>query len=98
MRLVNRSGRLDFAYKGPVALAPKGWLPWYDLRARKPLDQTLVFGHWASLEGQTGRDRIIALDTGCVWGRTLTALCLDDGRIESVDSHAPSPLGAAAGD
>jgi bis(5'-nucleosyl)-tetraphosphatase (symmetrical) len=98
MRLIDKSGRLDFAYKGPVAHAPKGWSPWYDLRARKPLKETVLFGHWASLEGQTGRAGIVALDTGCVWGRSLTAMNLDDGSFVSVPSRTPARLGARAGD
>jgi bis(5'-nucleosyl)-tetraphosphatase (symmetrical) len=98
MRLVDKRGRLDFAYKGPVAHAPKGWSPWYDLRARKPLKETLVFGHWASLEGRTGRAGIVALDTGCVWGRSLTAMNLEDGRFVSVPSRKPLPAGVLAGD
>lgn len=98
MRLVDRKGCLDFAYKGPVAHAPKGWSPWYDLRARKPLKETVLFGHWASLEGHTGRVGIVALDTGCVWGRTLTAMNLDDGSLVSVPSRSRARLGAQAGD
>ena len=98
MRLVNEQGRLDFSYKGPVAHAPEGWVPWYELRARKPLKDKLVFGHWASLEGHTGRSSIIALDMGCVWGRSLKALCLDDGTFAEVPSRTPALAGAAAGD
>jgi bis(5'-nucleosyl)-tetraphosphatase (symmetrical) len=98
MRLVNKRGRLDFSYKGPVAHAPEGWTPWYELRARHPLKEKLIFGHWASLEGHTGRPAIIALDTGCVWGRSLSALCLDNGRLVRVPSRAPAPAGVAAGD
>jgi bis(5'-nucleosyl)-tetraphosphatase (symmetrical) len=98
MRMVDKRGRMDFSYKGPVAQAPKGWSPWYDLRARKPLKETLLFGHWASLEGRTGRAGIIALDTGCVWGRTLTALSLEKGVFASVASHTPTGAWARAGD
>ena len=29
---------------------------------------------------------IVALDTGCVWGRTLTALCLQTGVLTSVSA------------
>ena len=88
MRLVDLTGRLDFASKGPVAAAPQGWQPWYELRARTPLEPKLLFGHWASLEGYTGQPDIIALDTGCVWGRTLTALCLETGVMTAVRARA----------
>jgi bis(5'-nucleosyl)-tetraphosphatase (symmetrical) len=43
------------------------------------LSQKVLFGHWASLNGETGVPDCIALDTGCVWGRQLTAYCLDSG-------------------
>ena len=85
MRLLHDDGTLEFSYKGALADAPSGWLPWYRLRA--PGVQRLVFGHWAALEGVTGRDDIVALDTGCVWGRTLTALNLLTGELHSVPAH-----------
>ncbi|MAT85327.1 MAG: diadenosine tetraphosphatase [Gammaproteobacteria bacterium] len=84
MRLVDEAGRLDFAFKGALADAPAGWHPWYELRARTPLGAKIVFGHWAALDGKTGVDDIVALDTGCVWGRRLTAMCLDTGEFASI--------------
>jgi bis(5'-nucleosyl)-tetraphosphatase (symmetrical) len=93
MRLIESGGRLDFAYKGPVREAPAGWQPWFDLRAQHPLPVQLVFGHWASLEGHCGQPRVHALDTGCVWGRSLSALRLDDLALEQVSSHHPVPAG-----
>lgn len=98
MRLIEPSGRLDFAYKGPVQHAPPGWSPWFLHRARRPLAETLLFGHWASIEGHTGRPDIVALDTGCVWGRFLTARRLDDGLVRQVRSQAPELAAGAAGD
>jgi bis(5'-nucleosyl)-tetraphosphatase (symmetrical) len=98
MRLIDQRGRLDFAYKGPIARAPEGWSPWFDLRALAPLEETLVFGHWASLEGRTGHADIIALDTGCVWGRALTAMNLEDGRLVSVPSRTARSANAPMSD
>jgi len=77
MRLVRKDGTLDFSHKGAIADAPRGLVPWYDMRAKAPLGMRLLFGHWAALEGHTGSEECIALDTGCVWGRELTALKLD---------------------
>jgi bis(5'-nucleosyl)-tetraphosphatase (symmetrical) len=84
MRLIDKAGRLDFTHKGALDAAPRGWHPWYRLRMRNPLPRKLLFGHWAAIDGVTGDSSIIALDTGCVWGRSLTALCLETGRLTRV--------------
>lgn len=83
MRLVDERGCLEFAHKGALKDAPAGWSPWYQLH--KEARPRLLFGHWAALDGVTGRQDILALDTGCVWGRQLTALCLETGIRTSVD-------------
>ncbi len=88
MRLIDEGGRLDFSHKGALADAPAGWTPWYELTAPRWAQEypqfRLLFGHWASLDGRTGFDNLIALDTGCVYGRTLTAYCLDSGTRHKV--------------
>jgi len=79
MRLVDAAGAMDFQHKGALHDVPPGWHPWYDYW---PVDATrprMLFGHWAALNGETGREDVLALDTGCVWGRTLTALNVDTG-------------------
>ena len=86
MRLLDEQGRLDFSHKGSLSDAPGNLSPWYELRADKPLNATILFGHWAAIEGYTGQDRILALDTGCVWGRHLTAFCLDSGDYYTVNA------------
>ena len=88
MRLIDHTGRLNFSHKGTLAEAPVGWFPWYKLFAQYPENGRLLFGHWAALQGETGRADILALDTGCVWGRSLTALCLETGELVSVPSHS----------
>jgi len=35
-----------------------------------------VFGHWSTL-GLLNHHRVVGIDTGCVWGGTLTAIDLD---------------------
>lgn len=65
--------------------APAGFSPWFEFP--RPDDFTIYFGHWAALEGHTTADFAVALDTGCVWGREMTALRLEDGRRFSVPSE-----------
>ncbi len=83
MRFVDAEGRLDMKHKGPPGSQPKGWLPWFDFpRASQPT--RIVFGHWSMLGLRTD-SRIIGLDTGCLWGRQLTAVRLEDGVVFSVE-------------
>ena len=44
-------------------------------------DPILVFGHWAALMGNTGKQDIKALDTGCVWGNSLTLWRYEDDAL-----------------
>jgi bis(5'-nucleosyl)-tetraphosphatase (symmetrical) len=85
MRLCTPDGVMDFQQKesaGPPA--GSGLLPWFDLPGRQTQDVTVVFGHWSAL-GLLTRDNLIGLDSGCVWGGKLTAVCLDDRRLLQVD-------------
>ena len=66
-------------FSGPPSEAPPGCVPWFDL-PRRSHDARIVFGHWAA-QGLLVRDDVVGLDSGCVWGRELTAFCLEDGRI-----------------
>tara|TARA_A100001037_G_scaffold109495_1_gene99682 strand:- start:2327 stop:3145 length:819 start_codon:yes stop_codon:yes gene_type:complete len=88
MRLLDDRGRMDFSHKGSLDEAPRELTPWYELRAEHPLPVKLVFGHWAALEAGTGLADVIGLDTGCVWGRELTALCLETGERIAVAARA----------
>ena len=88
LRLVDARGCMNFSHKGLASDAPQGWSPWFQLRAQRPLGTRLLFGHWAALEGGTGIDDLIALDTGCVWGRELTALCLETRERHAVPARA----------
>jgi bis(5'-nucleosyl)-tetraphosphatase (symmetrical) len=44
---------------------------------RKSADTTLVVGHWSAL-GLKIEPGLLALDSGCLWGRELTAVRLED--------------------
>lgn len=79
IRFCTPEGKLDFAVKTEAADAPPGYRPWFEFQPARSGKQ-LLFGHWAMLNGATGRDDIIGLDTGCVWGRSMTLLALETGR------------------
>ena len=85
MRLIDEVGGLDFSHKGALTSIPKGFTPWFEF-VRDRHDH-VVFGHWASLQGHTGNDQLIALDTGCVYGRSLSALCLETRQLFQVPAR-----------
>ncbi|MEE4377604.1 MAG: symmetrical bis(5'-nucleosyl)-tetraphosphatase [Candidatus Competibacteraceae bacterium] len=77
MRFCHRDGTLEFTQKGPPGSQPKSLLPWFEVPKRRNADLNVVFGHWAAL-GYYRTHGIYAMDSGCVWGKRLTALCLDE--------------------
>jgi bis(5'-nucleosyl)-tetraphosphatase (symmetrical) len=46
----------------------------------------VVFGHWAALSGQTNSHQFIGLDTGYVWGQSMTLLNLNSASLVSVSA------------
>jgi bis(5'-nucleosyl)-tetraphosphatase (symmetrical) len=76
MRYCDSEGNMDLRYKEPPGLQPPDLLPWFQVPGRRSVGVRVVFGHWSAL-GQYRGDNVIALDSGCVWGRTLSALRLD---------------------
>jgi bis(5'-nucleosyl)-tetraphosphatase (symmetrical) len=78
MRLIDEDGALEFRHKGPPANGPAGYFPWFERVHVRNRGLRVLFGHWASLDGHTQRADMLGLDTGCVWGRALTAYRLDD--------------------
>jgi bis(5'-nucleosyl)-tetraphosphatase (symmetrical) len=80
LRTIDEEGRICAEFSGPPREAPKGCTPWYAVPGRKSAEGQVVFGHWAAL-GLWRKDGVSGLDTGCAWGRELTALRLEDGEV-----------------
>ncbi len=80
MRLCTLDGAMDFAAKGPPESAPAGLLPWFAIPARASADHTIVCGHWSAL-GLRTEAKLLALDSGCLWGGALTAVRLEDRAV-----------------
>lgn len=75
MRFCDNKGRLALEYSGPPGTQPKNCTPWFAVPKRKAADTHIYFGHWSSLGIMQGKN-LTALDSGCVWGRRLTAIRL----------------------
>lgn len=88
MRMCSLDGRMDFKHKG----APdpdSGLLPWFELSGRACDHTPILFGHWSTL-GFYQEPMLISLDSGCVWGRQLSAVRLHDRHVVQV--HCPEAL------
>ncbi|RCU49945.1 MULTISPECIES: symmetrical bis(5'-nucleosyl)-tetraphosphatase [Corallincola] len=89
MRFVDKNDHaLDMAHK-TATVDDKQLVPWFQCRAQHD-DPVIFFGHWASLEGVTNQANVIALDTGCVWGNSLSLYCWETETLIS----QPCPLQA----
>ena len=84
LRYCDPQGKLALEEKGKPGKQPAGLLPWFDVPDRKSIDIRIVFGHWSTL-GTVESDTVYAIDTGCLWGGTLTALRLEDCHAFSID-------------
>lgn len=76
MRMLTLRGRLNFSHSGSPWRARKNLAPWYAAENRRAANTRVVFGHWSQL-GLIVLPNLVSLDTGCVWGRELTAVRLD---------------------
>lgn len=81
MRFCSEDGELELETKTAALEAPPGFAPWFAHSTRMTRDDKIIFGHWAALEGITNTPNVYALDTGCAWGGTLTALRLEDEKL-----------------
>ena len=84
MRFCSPEGVMEFKAKGELSDAPADHLPWFEVPGRRSAADVMVIGHWSAL-GLRVEPRLLALDSGCFWGRHLTAVRLDDRAVFQVD-------------
>ncbi|EXI74805.1 MAG TPA: symmetrical bis(5'-nucleosyl)-tetraphosphatase [Candidatus Accumulibacter phosphatis] len=84
MRFCSLTGAMDLKTKGEAVDAPVDHLPWFDVPGRRSAEDVVIIGHWSAL-GLRIEDRLLALDSGCFWGRHLTAVRLEDRALFQVD-------------
>lgn len=80
-RFANANDEIELKTKEGSGAAPAGFMPWFEIPGRQTANCLVVFGHWSTM-GLVMRDNILALDTGCVWGGSLSAVEIySDGTI-----------------
>ncbi len=71
-------------FSGPPEEAPPGFIPWFHIPGRRNQNAIIITGHWAALGLELASNHL-AIDSGCVWGRQLTAVRLEDRKVFQVD-------------
>lgn len=75
LRYCTADGALALKEKGTLASRPKQLIPWFQCPGRLTRGERIIFGHWSSL-GYWDRDNVWGVDSGCLWGGSLTAIRL----------------------
>lgn len=75
MRFCDAQGTLEF--ETTKKTNTKQLKPWFNWRDPQKDNIDILFGHWSALNGECDSPRCHALDTGCAWGRRLTAINLE---------------------
>ena len=95
LRFCTADGTMEFREKRGPCHVPDSYLPWYAHAHRRSAAATVVCGHWSTLELLLAPN-VLMLDSGCLWGGTLTAVRLPDRRVFQVPSRSkvqPKPFG-----
>lgn len=94
MRFCSADGQLELKAKEGIDSAPQGFAAWFSHPDRLTRNDTILFGHWAALEGRCPVPNTIALDSGCVWGGKLSLYNVDTQHFERCDC-APKKITTA---
>jgi len=76
MRMMTPDMQLNMRATGTPWRAGDKRVAWFDFEDHAWGETRIVFGHWSQL-GLIVLPKLVSLDTGCVWGRQLTAVRLD---------------------
>jgi bis(5'-nucleosyl)-tetraphosphatase (symmetrical) len=90
LRALTQSRAIDFKFKGSLADMPADLVPWFNVATRRETPPVTIVGHWSALDLYVSPS-VVSLDTGCVWGRKLTAMRLEDKQIFQVPNAELNP-------
>ncbi|MCV2528324.1 MAG: symmetrical bis(5'-nucleosyl)-tetraphosphatase [Candidatus Lightella neohaematopini] len=78
--------QLDNNYLGNPVNKPIYLIPWFN-RVQILNKYSIIFGHWSVLLSKYTPNKIYNIDTGCCWGKKLTALCWDNKKYYYVNKN-----------
>jgi bis(5'-nucleosyl)-tetraphosphatase (symmetrical) len=90
LRVCTAEGQIDLKHKGSPESADAPWIPWFKAPGRASEGARIIFGHWSAL-GLYRAPGLLGLDTGCVWGGSLTAINLDQPAASPVSVASRQP-------
>lgn len=88
LRFCAADGTMEFREKRGREHAPAGFLPWFAHEHRRTGRMLVLCGHWSTRELELSPN-VMMLDSGCLWGGTLTAVSLPERRVFQVPSRSP---------
>lgn len=80
LRFCTEDGVLNLKNKGILGSQTDKSIPWFTVENRKTKHDRIIFGHWAALYPNWNTIKtanLFPIDSGCVWGHGMTALCLE---------------------
>jgi len=86
LRFCAADGTMELKEKRGAEHAPDGFKPWFAHDNRRSAGVTIVCGHWSTLDLELAPN-VLMLDSGCLWGGTLTAIRFPDRRLFQVPSR-----------
>ncbi|MGH8712937.1 MAG: symmetrical bis(5'-nucleosyl)-tetraphosphatase [Casimicrobiaceae bacterium] len=95
LRFCAADDTMELSEKRGPHYAPAGFAPWFTHPERRSSGIRVLCGHWSTLDLMLAPN-VLMLDSGCVWGGSLTAVRLDDRRVFQVPGRsplAPAPAG-----
>ncbi len=85
MRMLHPNGAMA-RFSGHPDLAPKKLSAWHEHPEPRWSEDVVVCGHWAA-QGLRIEPQMLGLDSACVWGGHLSAMCLETGELIQVKAR-----------
>ena len=89
LRFCSADGTMEVKAKRGAAFAPEGMRAWFAHPNRASADHLVICGHWSTQELML-EPSVWMLDSGCLWGGTLTAVRLEDRQVFQIPSLSPA--------